>query len=85
MSRYGSKALVKRVEILEAKDRNKEKKLSAIEQSIIIDDLTKETFPGSGRYFYTYEQIGDKNGVSASKVSRIAEKNNLSRRNLRTV
>jgi predicted nuclease with TOPRIM domain len=63
------------------------KRLSSVESTTtmlheksIIDDLTKERFPGSGKNMFSYDDIAKRNGVSPSKVSRVAEKNNLSRR-----
>ncbi len=46
----------------------------------IIDDLDKETFPGSGRPLYTYSDIGDKYGTSPATVGRIAEEHGRNRR-----
>ena len=46
----------------------------------ILDDLDKETFQGSGRPLYTYENIADRNNTSASTVARIAEEHGKNRR-----
>jgi hypothetical protein len=51
----------------------------------ILDDIDKETFTGSGRPLFTYENIAKKYGTSPSTVSRIAEENGRSRRGKRTI
>lgn len=60
-------------------------RLSGMEKRNVMDDITRETYPGSGRPLYTYEDIGKRNNMSASKVSRIAEETGLSRRNGKVV
>ncbi|MCI9069108.1 hypothetical protein [Clostridium sp.] len=77
--------LQKRVVELEKRDKDKEIRLSRIEERNILDDINRETFPGSGRWFYTYENIADRNNISASTVSRIAERHGVSRRGMKSV
>lgn len=54
--------------------------IASIKERNVVDDLMKERFPGSGKPLYTYDEIGTKNSVSTATVSRIADKNDLSRR-----
>ena len=77
--------LQKRVNVLEQDVKKTKEKISKICKRNIIDDLSRETFPGSGRYLYTYEDIGDRNDISPATVGRIAEKHGLSRRNKKVV
>ncbi len=77
--------LQKRVADLEKNYKTTEERISRIEERNVIDDITRETFPGSGRWFYTYENIAGRNNISASTVSRIAEKNGISRRGIKSV
>lgn len=77
--------LQKRVADLEKNYRTTEERISRIEERNIIDDITRETFAGSGRWFFTYENIANRNNISASTVSRIAEKNGISRRGVKSV
>lgn len=77
--------LEKRVSTLEKNYKGIEECISAIEELEVVDDLTKETFPGSGRWLFTYENIAERRHISASTVSRIAEKNGISRRSLKSV
>ncbi|TVY06888.1 hypothetical protein [Paenibacillus cremeus] len=60
-------------------------RVSTIEERSIVDDLTKEKFPGANKPLYTYEEIAVKNSTSSASVSRVAEKHGLSRRALKTV
>lgn len=64
--------------------RNLQKQYDEHSLMHILDDLDKETFPGSGRPLYTYDNIADRNGTSPSTVSRIAEEHGRSRRGKRT-
>lgn len=47
----------------------------------IVDDLGRQRFRGSDKPMYTYSEIADKYGTSATTVGRIANENGLSRRN----
>lgn len=77
--------LERRVSNLERSQKQTETQLSLITERNIVDDLSRETFPGSGRPLYTYENTADRNGTSASTVSRIADKHGISRRGIRSV
>lgn len=46
----------------------------------IVDDLQKETFPGSGRPLYTYEHIAERNDTNPTHVCRVAKNHGISRR-----
>lgn len=46
----------------------------------IKDDLSAKRFPGSDKPMFTYEEIGERYGVSKSYVQRQAEENGLNRR-----
>ena len=74
------KKLESNVESLKTDVRNIKTEISSIKERNVVDDLTQERFQGSGKPLYTYEEIGSKNGVSSATVARIAEKNNISRR-----
>lgn len=70
-------------EILALK-QNAEEAKQHYEQHIerhILDDLSAERFPGSCKPMYSYSDIAERHGVSTSKVQRVAEENNLTRRN----
>lgn len=77
--------LQKRVGELEKNYKIIDNRISRIEDRNVRDDIIRETFPGSGRWFFTYENIADRNNISASTVSRIAEKNGISRRGIKSV
>lgn len=77
--------LQKRVMDLEKNYKTTDERISRIEERNVVDDIIRETFPGSGRWFFTYENIAARNNISASTVSRIAEKNGISRRGIRSV
>lgn len=70
-------------EIFELK-KDAEKAKQKYEQHIerhILDDLSAERFPGACKPMYSYSDIANRHNVSTSKVQRIAEENNLTRRN----
>lgn len=48
----------------------------------IRTDLEAESFPGSGKPQYTYEEIAERNGCSETTVWRIARKYGLTRRGM---
>ncbi|MDI9476986.1 MAG: hypothetical protein GX274_07395 [Clostridiales bacterium] len=53
--------------------------------SHIKDDLVTTKFPGSDKYLYTYDEIAEKHGVPKSRVQKIAEENDLTRRKFKTI
>lgn len=57
-----------------------EKQWNQFSVAQLLEDLQKETFPGSGRYLYTYADLANKYSVSPSTVGRIAEDNGINRR-----
>ena len=62
--------------------RDHEQRLKNVEEREIIKMLQETNRPGSSRPRYTYKEIAEEVGVSASTVNNIAAKNNLSRRNI---
>ena len=58
------------------------KLLNDILDDKIIKDLSKPKFEGCdpNKFLYTYQEIADKHHVPKSKVQKIAEDNNLTRR-----
>lgn len=65
---------------LKSRLNNVETSNSNLLEKSIVDDLIKERFLGSGKSMYSYNDIAIRNRVSYSKVQRVAEKNNLARR-----
>lgn len=51
----------------------------------IKDDLVMPKFLGSDKYLYTYDEIAERYEVPKSRVQKVAEENNLSRRKLKVV
>ena len=49
------------------------------------DDLVSTKLPGSDKYLYTYDEIAEKHGVPKSRVQKIAEENDLTRRKFKTI
>lgn len=77
--------LERRVSDLEKKTKIIDSNYNQMQERNIVNDIMKETYPGSGRDFFTYDEIGRRNNVSPAKVSRVAEKNGISRRNIKSV
>lgn len=48
-------------------------------------DLQIPRFPGSNKFLYTYDEIAENYHIPKSKVQKIAELNNLTRRNLKRI
>lgn len=47
----------------------------------VKDDLVEKRFQGSDKHRYTYDDIAEKHGINKNLVQRIAEEENLTRRN----
>lgn len=70
---------------LKATVQDHEGRLKGMEEREIVKLLEEKNYAGSDRPRYTYQEIAEITGVSAAKVNNIAAKNNLSRRNLKSV
>ena len=68
------------VENLKSEVKAVKTEVASIKERNVVDDLTKERYPGSGKPLFTYGEIGKRNGVSDATVARIADKKDLSRR-----
>lgn len=51
----------------------------------VKEDLQQPRFTGSDKFLYTYEDIAKNHNISKSRVQKIAEENNLNRRNLKII
>lgn len=80
------KTLQNGIEDLREKYRDHEERLKAVEEREIVRMLQETNRPGvSSKPRYTYMEIAEEVGVSASKVCTIAEKNGLSRSQIKAV
>lgn len=68
---------------LEGRVSDLETRIGIIEENDIIDDLTAERFPGSGKPLYSYDDIAQKRKIPKSRVQDVAKRNNLERRSKR--
>jgi hypothetical protein len=71
------------VENLKSEMKTVKTDVASMKERNVVDDLTKERFPGSGKPLFTYGEIGKRNGVSDATVARVADRNDLSRREKR--
>lgn len=69
------------VETLKKNDKTQADEINAIKERNIFDDLTKETFPGSGSWCFTHEKVAERNNVTISHVRKIIYKYGLVRKN----
>ncbi|MFW6015369.1 MAG: hypothetical protein ACOCRK_02965 [bacterium] len=65
---------------LEKKIKKLEDKFEEHIEHHVLDDILKETYPGSGRWLYTYSDIAKRWKTNSTNISRIAKKHNMSRR-----
>lgn len=71
----------KEIEDLKRKSEEAKKEYENHIQYHVIEDLNTERFTNSGKYMYTYADIANRHNIPISKVQKIAEENNLTRRN----
>lgn len=71
----------KRIENLE----NEISKLNKHIDMHIIEDLQKTRFTGSDKPLYTYDEIAEKHDIPKSRVQKVAEDNNLTRRKFKVI
>jgi hypothetical protein len=68
--------------------REAEKSKEKFEQHITVhikEDLMTPKFKGSEKYLYTYDEIAEKYDIPKSRVQKVAEENDLTRRKLKIV
>lgn len=75
----------KRLDTIENQVKELQKDVKVLNANLddeIIKDLNKPKFEGcdSNKFLYTYQEIANKHHVTKSRVQKIAEDNNLTRR-----
>lgn len=70
---------------LQNKARNAQEELDNHINMHIKEDLQIPKFPGSNKHLYTYDEIADKHNIPKSRVQKIAEEENLTRRKLKVI
>jgi hypothetical protein len=65
-------------------ERSKDKFETHIE-SHIKEDLIIPKFQGSDKYLYTYDEVASKYDIPKSRVQKVAEENDLTRRKLKII